>query len=314
MNLYFCQNCRVKISAFEDSLIIDSNNKNLFCSEACIEEFYRPLIAYFTQYERDQISALGIREDNKEYNNDLQECMANPNEIYCLKNEVEESFYFAHYLNPSNNVYTILGLLVYQGRPSFIFFNSCTKIKELADKFKIGEKIQFSMPSTIPPGSDENPSSDIEGVQDSFDDENSLESETSEQELSQKEVEFEKFIELKKSQELADLINSFEVEGFGHDIGIENFHLYEKCLHPTLESPDEVYEFKDRDGDNLFIYIKVFNEKKLSYFYIAMVHLFDTDADKDQDVLIPILSFPTINAELYRSYQRGERIIGATKN
>lgn len=288
LELYFCYHCRKHISDLKDVLLVDSSHLKSFCSEKCIEGFYKPYVNYFQQYERDQRSALGLTEKNENYENEIKECMSKPDKIYRSVNDIEESVYFAHRKNPETNLITIIGVLMYQGRPSFIFFSTSTKSDELARVFVIGEPLSID-----------------EILQEEHEYEEEVEEEKQEEDL-----EFQKFIELKKSQQLARLIENIQE----NDLGIDNYPLYDKFLQPTLENPDEVYEFSDEDDDKLYTYIKAFNEGDISFFYVCVSHLYDTDPEKDQDVLIPVISFPTIDKDLYHGYQSGEQIVGPTKN
>ncbi len=326
MNLYYCVNCRKQIKDLNQVLLIDSSHPKSFCSESCIEKFFKPYVEYFSQYERDQRAALGIVENLDDYDNEIQECMAEPDAVFRQENEIGESIYFAFRKNPENKLITILGVLMFENRPSFIFFNSSTKIEELANLFKMGEEIEIVNSSKeqmkeaekirdyLDKESLDNRKGTLGKGGDAFEDSEGVDASDGAEDLEEPEgpedPEFQKYIELKKSQQLAKLIENLSP----NDLGVESFPLYDKYLQPTLENPDEVFEIEDDDNDTLYVYIKVFNHNDMSFYYIVVCHLFDTDVEKDQDVLIPIVSFPTIDSELYSLYQEGKEIVGPTRN
>lgn len=106
-------------------------------------------------------------------------------------------------------------------------------------------------------------------------------------------------LESKKSHFIADLLS----KRLDNDIPFENFPSYEYCLTHTLESPDEVFEFKDREGDFLQTYIKSFNRNNKNFFYIIIT--FNN---------MTILAFPTEDMNLYGEFRVGKQISSNLKN
>jgi hypothetical protein len=106
-------------------------------------------------------------------------------------------------------------------------------------------------------------------------------------------------LEGKKSHILADLLSKRSDQ----DIPFEDFSLFDYCLDETLNSPDEAFQFKDREGDLLTTSIKSFNRNNKNFFYIIVS--FSN---------MNILSFPTEDMNLYSEYRRGKQIISNLKN
>ena len=106
-------------------------------------------------------------------------------------------------------------------------------------------------------------------------------------------------LESKKSYLIADLLS----KRLDHDIPFEDFPTYEYCLDSTLEAPDEVFEFKDREGDLLQTSIKSFSNKSKNFFYIIIS--FNN---------MNVLSFPTEDMNLYAEFRMGKQVSSNLKN
>jgi hypothetical protein len=106
-------------------------------------------------------------------------------------------------------------------------------------------------------------------------------------------------LENKKSQILADLLG----KRLESDIPFEKFTIYDSCLDDTINAPDEVFEFKDREGDILQSAIKSFTKFNENFFYIVITF------NK-----LPILSFPTTDVNLYAEFRIGKQISSNFKN
>ena len=106
-------------------------------------------------------------------------------------------------------------------------------------------------------------------------------------------------LESKKSYLIADLLS----KRIDSDISFEEFPLYEYCLSETMEMPDEVFEFKDREGDLLVTTIKSFTQKDSNFFYIIISYNNMT-----------ILAFPTRDMNLYAEYRTGKKTTSNFKN
>lgn len=117
-------------------------------------------------------------------------------------------------------------------------------------------------------------------------------------------------LESKKAGHLTELLQ----ERSKDDIPFERFQEYDIFLPETLEHPDEVYRYTDREKDVVLIYIRSFSEGNRSFFYIVICMQYVNDMESEEMLLIPIISFPSSDGDLYRKYKKGERIGGSPVN
>ena len=95
------------------------------------------------------------------------------------------------------------------------------------------------------------------------------------------------------------------------DIPFENFGDYDYCLKTTMELPDEVYQEKDIENDQIYKYIKSYEKDEVSFYYIVICAFSNV---RKSPTLFPVLSFPTIDADLYNTLKSGEQISGGLKS
>ena len=117
-------------------------------------------------------------------------------------------------------------------------------------------------------------------------------------------------VENKKSLYIADMLE----ERSPRDIPFESFHLYDSYFEKTMCEPDEVYLNKDVEGDKVKVYIKACEREGVSFYYfvVCMEHTQNSNALKEG--LIPILSFPTLDAKTYHRYRKGRQVAGGLKS
>ena len=95
-----------------------------------------------------------------------------------------------------------------------------------------------------------------------------------------------------------------------HDIALEDFSNYEQFFQETLEDPDEVFERNDDEGDSIHTYIKSFKLGDESFFYVVVGLFFEGE----ESMIIPIISFPSVDKKMYPQYAVGNKIINKLKN
>lgn len=205
-------------------------------------------------------------------------------EVWLDDNELGEKIYFCiklHKLPSGEGIYSIIATLMLDDEASYIFFKTVTQSIKLKKKFERGTQVKLE--------SGEEKKSEVQEIiidQDTAD-----------------------AIEQKRSNLLAVLIENKA----DTDIPLEKFGLYENYLEPTLESPDEVYQYKDEFQDVLVTHIKSFSENNVAFFYFVVCQKLP-EKKRQEQIMLPILSFPSIDARLYTSYKRGEKISGVLKN
>lgn len=302
--LYFCSECKKVLGHLDDLLFIDELSSKGFCSEECIEDFYFPLIKHFEIVEHALRSKLNLREENISAEPTdqtlVESVVTSPSEIFRQSNELQETFY--HFIKHFPDFTAIVIASVYRKEASFIFLSTVTKSKLLVNEFRYGEKVndwaigEQSLEQELEAGLHNN---DFLG-------EEVVDSESDEEDMI-----FMQLLESKKSKILADVILSRRED----DIPFEEYPGYESCFQETLETPDEVFEKKDNEGDVLFTYIKSFSRGahgEEGFFYIVICLKRSTDATNVN--VYPILAIPTTDIKMCQEFRGGTRLSGPLKN
>ncbi|MBT7608813.1 MAG: hypothetical protein HN576_03595 [Bacteriovoracaceae bacterium] len=287
--VYLCHECKDVIDNIEKLLFVEEDSTRGFCSETCIEKFYSPLFTFYEQQEKEIRKELSLEnEDCLSMLDDatlIDKLLNHPDEIWCSRNDMEEEIYtfIGQYQDENNHPYYLMSLcLLYEKRPSFIFVASCTRSKELADKFKIGEPVNsvdaFTKVETHEQGGEIDDL--ISGV------------------------------EAKKSSFLAELLEKRSPA----DIPFEKFPIYDMFFEQTVEEPDEIFSYNDEEGDTIYVYIKAHDKDGASFYYFVVSFNYQSNFEQRLESLLPIISFPSVDPELYRFYCKGERLTGSLKN
>lgn len=283
--LYYCSECKLVVSALDKLLFIEDNSNKGFCSEACIEDFYLPIIKHYEVLESRIRSRLNIENETIALPMDekkmVDEVLGSPSEVLSIRNELNEEIFT--YIKHFENFSSIVVCTVYKGEGSFIFLSTQTRSREFLRELRDGNK-SGSEPLGAS-GSDE------------FN-------------MNEEDFNFMQLLELKKSKLLADLLARRK----DSDISFENFNEYEFCFQECLDSPDEIFDFKDNEGDGFFVYIKSFIKDSSDFFYIISCLKRKSREEDDSVSVFPVLAFPTNDVELYSSWRSGKKIAGQIKN
>lgn len=284
--LYYCSECKLVVPTLDKLLFIEDNSNKGFCSESCIEDFYFPLTRHYEQLEAKLRAQLNLEREDIELRgldalsekSSMDEIFSNPSEVYSAKNELgEEVFtYIKHFQNYSS----VIICSIYKGEGSFIFLNTKTKSREFLKELRGGTKKEDALVIDH----------DHEMDEDDFN--------------------FLQLLESKKSQLLADLL----MKRKDSDISFEEFSEYEFCFQDCLDTPDEVFEAKDKEGDTLFAYIKSFIKDGSDFFYIISCLKRKEDVEDNSVSVFPVLAFPTNDVSLYSEWRSGKKISGLIKN
>ncbi len=300
--LYYCSECKLIVPSLDKLLFIEDNSSKGFCSEACIEDFYFPIIRHFEQLETNLRSDLSLltekiqiakevgkevgkedgKEDGKEETHLVDEVLASPSEVWSVKNELNEEIFT--YIKHFQYFSSVVICTVYKGEGSFIFLNTKTKSREFLEAIRKGSS------------RNETPFSGQDQDQD--------------QDMDEDDFNFMQLLESKKSKLLADLL----VKRKDNDISFEEFTEYEFCFQDCLETPDEVFESKDNEGDLNYIYIKSFIKGTDNIFYIISCLKRKDGEDENSVSVFPVLAFPTNDVDLYSEWRTGKKITGLIKN
>lgn len=294
---YFCSECKKVLQDLDDLLFIDEHSHKGFCSEECIEDFYFPLIKHYELVEnslRKKYNLLDETGFGAPADQELvDEVLNHPSEIFKQSNELNETYY--HFIKHFNDFSVVVIASVYRKEASFVFFTCITRSKALLGEFRYGEQV-----SDWELGDDESP-----GALESHTLYDQDSSEDFDEEVDEDEdMVFIQLLESKKSHMLAEVLMKIK----DNDIPFEDYSGYESCFQETLDTPDEVFEKKDKEGDVLFTYIKSY----ANFFYIVTC-LKRKDVGENVNVY-PILGLPTNDLELCQEFRGGTRLTGPLKN
>ena len=310
--IYSCAHCRSIVENLNELFFVDDKTHYGFCSEDCIEKFLAPIYKYYEGIEkelRQQYDLVG--ESCEELVNDInlmEKVLKRPKEIYVLENHLGEDVYAFHTsVNEdfSKGPWLIVLCLVFEGQPSFIFVATCTGGQKFRQEFRIGRQIDDVQAFL---------NESIEEMELPFEDEmvaaQERSSDTGETEEIEVPQEVMDRVEQKKSELLATLLN----ERSSADIPYDNFHLYEQFLNATLEDPDEIYRDIDKEGEEIFTYVKAHDKEGVSFFYFVLCLNLGDDYTESGAAILPVLSFPSLDGQLSHEYRKGEKISGELKN
>lgn len=282
----------------DDLLFIDEYSHKGFCSEECIEDFYFPLIKHYEVVEhslRKKHNSLNELPPGAIIEADVVEAvLGQPDEIFRQTNELQETFY--NFIKHFNDYTVVVVSAVYRKEASFVFLATKTKLQALITEFRYGEMV-----------------TDWARTEEEEDQEISVELEDEEVIMEDdhnddEDMIFIQLLESKKSNLLAEILMTRK----DHDIPFEDYTGYESCFQETLDSPDEVFEKKDKEGDVIFTYIKSFSRGRETFYYIVTC-LKRVIVGETVNVY-PILALPTIDMEMCQEFRGGTRLSGPLKN
>jgi hypothetical protein len=289
--LYYCHECKTPVGNSDSLFFIDDQLTKSYCSEECIEDYHLPLVKHFEKEmkslkEFHQETAAGSVAIEPQLVNEI---LLSPDEIYRFSNELGESYH--HFIKKIKQEWVVIIASVFKGEPSFIFGAWSSSSVSLINEFRQGSSIVVTewkkkqksskAISAIPEAEEK-----IE------DDEDSV---------------FLQLLESKKSQLLAHVLMIRKDQ----DIAIEDFGDYESCFQETLEHPDEVFEYKDKEGDVFFNYIKNYNSGE-NFFYI--VSCLKRKSSDGETMVYPVLGLPTNDMAIVQEFCIGKQISGPLKN
>ncbi|MBI2520458.1 MAG: hypothetical protein HYV97_08565 [Bdellovibrio sp.] len=283
-DFYICCGCHQLFDRKTKIHLFNEENQRIFCSEICTENFYHSLMGHLALTEKKIRSEMklplepcGSLIQDQEI---LEVALQRPDEVHSINNGLGETVHL-HFLWHEHVYYGKVGIVLYclkeQKRPFLILHTVLTQNKELIEKL-LPEK---------------HSEEEAHGPADVFVDEETATS-----------------LENKKSQLMATLLERQSPM----DIPFEEFHKYENHLAPTLENPDEVFSEVDAEGDQVFKFFKACNSQGNNFYYIVVGVIVNVDEENLTETIVPILSFPTIDGELYRSFKTGQQVSGPPRS
>lgn len=285
--IYCCVECKKIVEDIQSILFVEDNSQRGFCSEDCIEDFYRPIVNYY------DLEVLRLRQlhhlINENLDNDegaeagydenfyVEELTQSADEVWCFVNELKEETYY--YIKFRRHFMTAMICTQFNEVPSFIFCLIKTQSQKLINEFRVGVKIDLGKKETHT----------AEEVEDN--------------------IEFLTMLENKKSSLLGQLLSEWK----DSDINIEDFQNFDIAFNETLANPDEIYETKDSEGDLNCHYLKSFMDEIVGNYFYVLVCLKITN-ERNEINIFPIMSFPTIDPNLFMKFRTGSRVMSILSN
>lgn len=292
LNIYHCIQCKKIVNSIEDLLFIQTGHLSGMCSEECIERYFSPLaINLNTEIINLKNSLNDLNEKLSElmtHEENLNQILTEPDELWMHKvaDGLDRFVLIKEIKIGEHQPFTAVCIChIFNGSPSYIYHVSACTNREFLKSVKVGEKISnveeyiFSHGGSVYIDPNISP-------------------------------EMEKYIEQKKSLLLASHLQIHKET----DIGLEQYHLYDKFNEETILDPDEHYHMLDEEDDSLDVFIKSFDENGTSFFYILVCHIQEQESEEEGLICLPILSFPTVDSDLCAYYRQGEMLEGPIKN
>lgn len=289
-------------------LLVEDFASKSFCSDACIVQFFTPLINYYEKEEKEIRKSLTFNKESclifRENSYYIQQTLEHPQEVWENVSELGEKnyVYIARHEDQDFPFWMVMILYLYHKVPSFVFFQTVTNSPELVEQYRRGQKIE-NIPEFLSQKAVDKAKPSPEGEAPSTQNPNEVQVELTPEMVDQ--------LEQKKSMLLAHLLSNRKES----DIAFENYYLYEKNVPLTIESPDEIYTYQDDEGDELLVYMRGFQEGSVSFYFVVICNKLDVKTKSSEDeVIYPILAFPTLDAALAKLYCHGEKLSGGLKN
>ena len=278
---HFCHSCRQLLANLDKAFVIDDKKPLGFCSESCIISFYRPFIESFELSEKEKRAKLGIEDEvfaDSQVSTIVEQTLEAADETSCDHDDFGNSFHYLHreFEGPDGPIYCTLVTKFFDEKPSFLVHHIISKHTKLIDQYKI------------------------------------LELTDNQQRINKEQVIIDKTVMEDVGQMKSELLAKMLELRRADDIALEKFTEYEQYLEFTLSEPDEVFEYKDEEDRSINISIKAFSKDSESFFYYVIALKVDShhEVSLDDEVLVPVLSFPSIGQEIYFYYKKGSKTMG----
>lgn len=311
---YFCTCCGASVAQINQAFVIDDKSSRYFCSESCIVDFHKGYVNYFEDQEKKWRKNLKILDEKvllstKEKQHWLDQVLITPDEMWLVEDALGLEYYclIKRCGMSVDSAYLVLVCHMFHLKPSFVLHQFFTKETKLLDYYRWGKSFSQSQAASKEQSREE--------ISKNISRENSDNSAAlGEEVILSKELLQE--IELLRSQLLSELI----LMRSDSDIPLEGFSAYEKYMEKTIDQPDESFEFKTKDGQQLLVNISDQLEKSKSLFYfvvsmklspeVMLQHTQGRFLEKNgkRPMIIPVLAFPSIDVHIYQHYKKGNCI------
>lgn len=277
----YCHQCKSIIT--DDPILIDQSLK-IFCSDRCIENFFLPLAQYFERKELELRQQYHLQDEVvfevTSQSKNIEQIIHDPDRVTYTVTSAGETFYsFFKDIHFNDKKYTMVMVCFYfGGGPSYIFLVTASRSQEFLEHFIFDEEIM------------------------------ELDAFLKQHQKNELPTELVNDLELKKNAMLAEILEIRKES----DIKIEEYYLYDQFLEKTLLNPDTIYQWEDSQGDEISIYVRSFDHNGVAFYYFCLALVAQIFEDKAQ--VIPIISFPTVDGELYHHFCKGQQVSGPIKS
>ncbi len=281
---HFCDHCRGQIPVLDQGYMVEEKTCRLFCSESCIVKYYDPLIDLLANDEKQYRKKNNINEkleiSEAKQRKLLSSVLEQPDEIWSCSDQLGCEYFFQIKKVSTQPTWMILVCFRFKQKPSFILHHVLTHSSQMMQYYQKGTLV----------------TQNEEIVDD--------------QALTNEEIivpeKFMEQVESLRSSFLASILSKRDEQ----DIPIEDFHLFEEYIEPTISQPEEVFEYEDKSGHLVHAFIRDFEKMDDCFFYIVLSLKLDPTMQPaenrlDDEVFIPVLAFPTIDEQLYLSFKKG---------
>lgn len=283
-----CQSCSKDLRGAERALFVEEEIGRIFCSEACIANYFSPEVA---RLEKEYFKRLSPRD----LSNDERQSLAHlrwitlqePDEIWREKTLTGDYRYtlISEFQPESKRIWCICICLFLRNEPSFLYLAFATRNAAMANLYRKGERVQLKEgePSTARQSmattavsAEELSSKAIDGLADEWTEEETIRA------------------QLKKERRSDDIPNN-------------EFELYNMYVEKTLSDPDEVWSLKKKNESTLkvFHFIRYCVDEDPGTWYIIVAR--ETEDAEEIEILE---SFPTRDSKLVENYRRDHQELG----
>lgn len=266
-------------------LLVEDKQKVSFCTEDCIKAFFNPIKDQLGEREKSLRADLGLMDEPclpfKNNPQVIKEAFQAPTRVFESVNElgIRVTSFLTESSRNQIDFSNLVSCLLYENTPSLILSHIVSASPKLIESSLIGKEGELVQAAT-------------DGSEELINDPEVLET-----------------VERLKSSYLAEML----AERSEADIPFENFDLYDEYIPQTLEDPDEIYQTQDDIDDEVYTYIRSFSVDQKSFYYFVLC-IMAGHHDEDEEIMMPFISFPTVDGSLYDKFRKGERLHGSLKN
>ncbi len=303
-------------------LFVEKEVGRCFCCEDCIQEYFKPTIQYMEE-EWKKLHCLYPEDFSDESQASLAHCryltLEDPDEVWLHKTEMGEKHltFISHFQKKEERFSYVVVCLSLDGEPSFIFLSFATLEEEIINAFRKGQDLKIHkesihenlIPKTEGPEHEQdenatnwnaNPTQYLENTNRGMQEATPYQPEDLPENAQATDwganptgsATPELFLEMRKTI----------------DIPTQDFYLYEGFIEPTVDDPDEIWNFSDNETNQWFIFIAThYLEAPFS-----MVVICKNEMSEGVQSFELVYAFPTIDPNFVQHFRKGINSLNKT--